>query len=171
MSTGLKAFLEAADYKIADTDSYHWHCYGDHAKVIDCEFGHASAYVVFNGKTQTVFEIAVVTDDDGPHSAYRWIAEGFRERYSKEAEVRNFDPNIYFDGRRWADTESFEDILEKVAAIRKGEEFDTRVVMSFDVDNETLELIEHAATIKGVTLEDFIVQAIQEVVDKETPIE
>lgn len=165
MTMPLKEFLEAADYKISEVQSYKWHCYGYDAQVINCYFGQASAYAVFCGKDQTVFEVTVVSGDER-NFAYRWIHPDFVTKYNTEAEVRNVDPKQCFGDVKWADTESFEDILTKVSAIRKGEEFDTRVVVSFDLDEDTIKLLERAAETMGTTVDDFIGCILKKVVDE-----
>ncbi len=99
------------------------------------------------------------------HYGYRWISPDVLVQYENEYEIRGLDFKECYDDVRWADTDCSTDILEKINAIRQGLPFDRRVVMYVEVDDDLYSTINHAANLLGVTVEDFMVMAIEEAIE------
>lgn len=64
--------------------------------------------------------------------------------------------------------EVMEDILEKLSAIAKHEPYDPRILISVDMSPEELEKITYAAMHAGMSVEDFIIKAVEEKIKKES---
>lgn len=170
----LRDWLEAVDYRITEGSEYYWRCYGPDAYQLtvalddDRDRNDRDRYAscVFDRKTLRVIE-ATVTDDD---RNYRWIQISHRDAHDDEARSRGFDPNIAYDAVRFIDLELGQDILEKTRAILRGESYDDRVQVEIDLTPAEQFRLMQLAHERDMTLNQFVEQLIQEVIDRETPL-
>jgi hypothetical protein len=152
----LKQFLECIEYKITDGYDYQWACFGPNARGVgwDSENTASSASVIFSSVDQTVFEI---TAWDGPNSReYRRINPDFLDAYKKESKSRKIKFRESIDGRKYIDLEVEEDVIEKVSAIVAGKDYDTRVMIPLDLDDETELLLYKQAHLADMSVNDFV---------------
>lgn len=161
----LKEFFETIEYKITDSDEFQWSCYGKNARVIDCadKSGYTdgwSASVVFDTDTQEVYEASVY--DYKNSRAYRLIHPDYVKAYEEEAKSRGVNGEQAWDDIEYTDLDVDSDWLEKAAAIVAGEEYDTSVVVSIDIDSDTLFKLMKAAHEENMTFNAYVERAIME---------
>lgn len=160
----LRKVNEALDHKISGGSEFQWQCW-DNARYLDYESEHSHASVIFNTETQEVY-VAEVNDKDDVHKPYRYMNPLYKDQYFNEAKERNVDPNQAWDNKYWYDLETQEDWLEKARAIMRGEEFDTRIDIPLNLDNDTLLKLAMEAHKRDVTLNKMVELVLQEVIDK-----
>ncbi len=148
--------MVAADYMICDGSDFLFKCWGDNTHIIDFSTDYGFSSVIFDKKTSEVYELTVSADIDGKPVAYRWLNPSYKDAYLEEEKLRGIDDSIAWDDVKWADTDTEEDILEKVRAILKNEDFCRKVVMTLDLDEETIKLCEDIAKRDGITIDDVI---------------
>ena len=162
----LESFLKAINYRISAGSEFLWKCFGPNARYLDSENDNFTTYAIFDHETQHVYEVAISSTYDG-EIAYRWIDLDFIEAYKEESKNRNIDWMRMSEETTWATTDCFDDIIDKVTKILAGEEYDTRVVVTLDLDEDVKELIERAASLEGITIDEFIEKALRAVIEKE----
>lgn len=155
---------EALDHKIVGGSEHQWKCW-DNARFLDYESDYAYASVVFNMRTQEVY-VAEVNDKDNKHKPYRWFNTDYKEDYLAEAKERNVNPNVAWDETTWCDLETREDWLEKAGAIMRGEDFDTRVEVPLDLDDDTMLRLFMLAHKKDITLNKLVEHILQDQIDR-----
>jgi len=83
----LLEFLDMVPTRIVGGDKYTWLCYGDNARYLDME---QNVELVFDEKTEEVYEIAIREDGDGNNSV--WRSQQHESAYLEEIrERRNLD--------------------------------------------------------------------------------
>ena len=102
----LKDFISAIDYQIGEGYEYLWNCYGDY-DVFGLDWGRddlsASAVIIYNTKTQEVYELSV-WDCLGETKPYRWVKPEYIKNHKKEAAERGFKFNIAIDRVKFIET-------------------------------------------------------------------
>lgn len=161
----LKDFFETTEYKITDSDEFQWSCYGSNARVIDSadKSGYTdgwSASAVFDTETQEVYEASVY--DYKNKRAYRLIHPDYVKAYEEEAKYRGVNGQQAWDDIEYIDLDVDSDWLEKAAAIVASEEYDTSVVVSIDIDADTLFKLMKAAHEENMTFNAYVERAIKE---------
>lgn len=161
----LSKALEALDYKIAGGSEHCWTCYGFDARYLDFESDYAHASIIFDTKNQTVY-CAEINGKENDHS-YRWLNPEYKQNYLDECKEKNVDPNNAWDNHAWADLETAEDWLTKASAITRGLDFDKRVVVPLDLDDDTLFLLFTEAHKRDVTLNEMVEIILQEAINRQ----
>ncbi len=163
----MKQFLTATDHEITDGSVYEWSSYGPRARFINCDNALASAHIVFDTVTQDVYEIGVQTTDG--QTNYRWMNPLYLDAYKAEAKKRGVEwnsPASIEENVRWMDTDTIEDICEKVHAIRNGIPYNPDVIMTLHLDREVICDMALMAHERGLTLNEFIVVALKYEIDR-----
>jgi len=165
----MKEWMELVDYKITEGGDYGWSCYGPNAYTLDSWNGvHGkggySFSIVFSTKTQKVYEVSVC--DYTNDRAYRMIAENKREKHSKEAKSRDVNLNEAWDDVDYTDLEVNDDFIQKCLAIKAGEDYDTRISVPLDLPDDLLLEAAMNAHRQGITLNDYINNALAELVEE-----
>ena len=155
---------EALDHKITGGSEYGWQCWPN-ARWLDYESDYAHASVVFNSETQEIYT-AEVNDKADKYKPYRWLNPTYKEDMYREARKRRIEANRAWDNVMWTDLEVQEDWLDKARAIMRGEEFDERIEVPLDLDNDTLMQLFMMAHERDVTLNKMVEIILQEVVDR-----
>jgi len=158
----IKDFLEAIDYKITGGSEFGWSCFGPNARWLDCHPGNnaSNCSIVFDSVTQIVYLAEV--DDYRKNNSYRLIHPDFKDAHTAEAESRNVRVNQAYDDVDYIILESDADYLEKTKAIMNGENYDDRVIIELDLDQDdqyNLMLLAHQA---DMTFNDFLAQVLHE---------
>jgi len=93
----LHEIMIAASSRVCGGTEYQWQCYGPDARYIDfCDTdGLEYCSVVFDTKTQTVYELAVVIP--GHDQAFIWRHPDFETAYQSECRTRSIEPNTAWD--------------------------------------------------------------------------
>jgi predicted HicB family RNase H-like nuclease len=160
----LRHFMEAIDYQVNDGSKYMWTCYGPDARTMEYwneqhDKG-VSVTAVFDSKTQIVYEMEAW--DYEQHRYYRWIHPGYIDAMKAECMSRGIDFTNAFDDESFIDLDVAEDILEKSAAMVAGEEYDTRVIMKFEIDEDLLFSAMQFAHEADITLNQYIENILSE---------
>jgi hypothetical protein len=165
----MKEWMELVDYKITEGSDYLWHCYGPNAYRIDSwngvhgKGGHSFS-IVFSTKTQKVYEVSAY--DYTNDRAYRMINPKNVEKHRKEAETHGVDMNEAWDDVSYVDLEVDDDFIQKSLAIKAGEDYDTRISVPLDLPDDLLLEAAMNAHRQGITLNDYINNALAELVEE-----
>lgn len=154
----LKTYLEIVDYRITEGCEYTWSCYGSDAHTLTAWNGlHIkggwSTNIVFDTKTQTVYEVEVC--DYSNNRAYRLINPEFVLAHKKEAKDRDLDFSEAWDDVKYTDLETVEDWIEKAQAIVAGKDYDTRVQVPLDLPDDVMFQMMKMAHERDLTLNEF----------------
>lgn len=154
---------EALDHKICGGSEHQWNCWPN-ARFLDYETDYAYASVVFNTATQEVY-VAEVNDKDNSVKPYRWLNPFYKQAFVDESNSRGLNHIHAWDGTNWYDLETSEDWLEKARAIMRGEEFDTRVEVPLDLDDDTLFKLFMMAHERDVTLNEMVEIVLEQAIN------
>lgn len=154
----------ALDHKITSGSEYGWQCYGPNARYMDYESDFANVSVIFDTTNQTVYsaEVSVKreawSEDSRP---YRWLNPVFKDAMYAEALSRKVDPNQAWDNVEWIDLEVEEDFLEKAVAIFNGDEWDTRISVPLDLEDDLILQLAMEAHKRDITLNKMVEIVLQ----------
>ena len=165
----MKEWMELVDYKITEGDSYGWSCYGPNSYQLSSWNGvHGrggySFNIVFSTKSHKVYEVSVC--DYTNDRAYRMINPNNVEKHRKEAKSRDVSMNEAWDDVDYVDLEVDDDFIQKCLAIKAGEDYDTRISVPLDLPDDLLLEAAMNAHRQGITLNDYINNALMELVEE-----
>lgn len=154
----LKDFMEAVSYRITEGSDYGWQCFGPNARYLDCQGSEVnqdySVSCVFDSKDQTVYSVEAW--DYRNNREYRWIHPDFQEAFNKEAKQRELDPKESFDGNKYIEIEVVGDILGKTRAIVNGEEYDDRIQIEIELEDDIMLQCMLAAHKRDITFNQLV---------------
>lgn len=160
MKTIFQEFIEANNFEISGGSEYQWHCFGDNARYLDFDSENEfSISCVFDSVDQTVYVIEAW--DYINNREYRWINPDFIDAYKQEGEKNNVDFKQSFDNNKFIDLEVVEDMFAKIRGIRSGEDYDTRVQVPLDLDDDTLFKLMKMAHEQDVTLNHMVEEVLK----------
>ena len=161
----LTNFLKAIDYNITETSEYSWGCYGDGIRSMDSyNLGLNECSAIFTKNGGTIRELTLHDYDN--NRSYRWTDPQFEQARKDEALSFGVDDNLAYDKLEFIELEMIEDMLEKMTAVTRGEEYDTRIMIPLDItDKEFLE-VARAAHALDITINAFFTMAIEEAIRK-----
>jgi hypothetical protein len=160
----LKQINEALGHTVTEGSDYQWNSFPD-ARILDYASEYATASVVFNTKTQEVYEASVDFRYNSDHRPYRWINQTYKDSYIAEFESRGLDPKIAWDDVRYIDLDIADDFIEKANCIFDGVVPDPRILVELDLDDATLLQIAKEAHKRDITLNQMIQHILQIFVD------
>jgi len=169
MTITLKDFMECTQYKITEGSTYGWACYGSDAYNMDFwnqkhDDTGCSISIIFDTKTQVVYEMQAW--DYANHREYRWIHPDYLEAHRAEADLRGVDFEASLDDSKFIDLDVEEDILKKATAIAAGKEYDTRITITLNLDDETKLLLMTQAHEADMTLNHYVEHILREAIAK-----
>lgn len=159
---------EAMDHKITEGSEFQWSCWAN-ARYLDYESEFAHVSVIYNTTTQEIYQadVSLKTDawaqDERP---YRWTNPLYKDAYLAEAKQRNIDPDDAWDNVKWIELEVAEDFLEKATAIFNGDEWDTRIQVPLDLDDDLILNLAMEAHKRDITLNKMVEIVLQEAIAK-----
>jgi hypothetical protein len=157
-----RQWMESVNYRITEGSEYCWSCYGVNAYCLDSWDGDhngASASIVFDTKTQEVYESSVY--DYSKNRAYRWINPVYKLAHKAEADSREVDFKTAWDNIDYTDLEVEEDFLQKLEAIMNYEDYDTRVQVPIEFDDDELLVLMKLAHERDITFNQFVEEALR----------
>lgn len=163
----LKDFMEAVNYRITEGSEFCWSCFGPNAYRLDSWNGDQDGYtisIVFDTVTQSVY--CVEAWDYLNNRAYRWMNPVNKEAHDTEAINRNIDPKNAWDEVNFVDLEVEADFWEKTRAIVAGEEYDTRVQVEVEFDDEVLFGVMKMAHDRDITFNQLVEEVLRTEVDR-----
>lgn len=157
---------EALGHRITGGSEYHWQCYGPDVRFLDFESEHAHASVLFDTRTQEVYEVTISSKNDSIRP-YRWLNPETKQDYLAECKARNIDPQCAWDNINYVDLETEEDFLDKAEAIINGESFDTRVQVPIELDDSELFHLMKMAHERDITFNKLVEEILWSVINAE----
>jgi hypothetical protein len=168
----MKEWMELVDYKITEGSDFCWNCYGNDAYMLDSWNGEQDGYsftVIFDTKTQVVYEVQA--HDYVHQRAYRMVNEDFRKKLKKEARKRDVDKDMAWDDVDYVDLEVDDDFIQKCLSIKAGEDYDTRVVVPLELEDDMLFNLMKMAHEHDVTLNQMVEVVLRQVIDQHAGVE
>ena len=163
----LKEWMELVDYKITEGSKYCWECYGPNAYTLDSWNGDHegnSFGIIFDTKDQTVYEVQA--HDYLHNRAYRVVNEDFAKKMKKESKRRDIDKNQAWDDVNYVDLDVDDDFFQKALYIRAGEDYDTRLQLPLDLDQDMLFELMKQAHEQDITLNQLVEHIIRDAIDQ-----
>jgi hypothetical protein len=163
----VKEFMETVQHRITEGGDYGWQCYGPNAYRLDSwsgdQDGH-SVSIVFDTHTQAVYEVSAY--DYQAQRAYRLINPDYRAAFDREAVYRGVEANEAWDEVNYVDLEADDDFIQKAQAIVAGEDYDTRVEVPLELDEDTLFGLMKMAHEQDITLNTLVENIIRAEIDR-----
>jgi len=159
---------EKLNHKIVSGSDYTWNCYPN-ARYMEYESEYAHVSVIFSTVNQEVYEAEVsVKRDAWPKDSrpYRWLNPDSKDFMIAEAEQRSIDWQQAWDDVKWIDLDVEQDFFEKAVAIFNGEEFDTRIQVPVDLDDDVMLKLCMEAHKRDITLNKMVEEILQKMIDK-----
>lgn len=163
----LKEWMELVDYRITEGSEYGWHCFGSDAYSLSSWNGDHEGYsfnIVFDTKTQEVYTVEVC--DYKNQRAYRIINPNYKEEHDTEGDDRGILGNEAWDNVNFIDLEEDDDFIQKGLAIREGEDYDTRVSVPLDLDDDILFSLMKEAHEKDITLNELMEEVLRNAIER-----
>lgn len=164
----LKQWMETVGYRITEGSDYGWQCYGPNAHMLDSWNGSQDGHsftIVFDTKTQVVYEVQA--HDYVHNRAYRIINPDYAKANKKEAKQRGVSRKEAWDDVNYVDLETDEDWLAKAQAIFANEDYDTRVSVPLDIEDDLVFEMMKQAHERDITLNQYVELILKKVIDKE----
>jgi hypothetical protein len=158
---------EAMNHKITGGSEYQWQCFPD-ARFLDYESEYAHVSILYSTVDQTVYQADTSIKRDmwsKDEKPYRWTNPLFKDTYLNEAKERNIDPDQAWDDVKWVELEVAEDFLEKAQAMFNGDEWDSRIQVPLDLDNDLLLQLAMEAHKRDITLNKMVEIVLQQAID------
>jgi hypothetical protein len=159
----LKEWMEVVDYRITEGSNFMWDCYGPDSYSLDSWNGDQDGHsftVIFDTKTQVVYEVQ--SHDYRNQRAYRLVNPDFKLERNAESSDRNVSLNQAWDEVDYIDLEADDDWIQKALAIAAGEDYDTRVSIPIDLDDDILLKLMKMAHERDLTFNEFIEGVLRE---------
>lgn len=159
---------EALNHQITGGSEYGWHCFPD-ARFLDYESEYAHVSILYSTTDQTVYQADTSIKRDmwsKDEKPYRWTNPLFKDAYLNEAKERNVDPDHAWDDVKWVDLEVDEDFLEKAHAMFNGDEWDDRIQVPIDLDDDLILQLAMEAHKRDITLNKMVEIILLEVINR-----
>ena len=153
----MKEWMELVGYRITEGSDYMWQCYGSNAYALDSWNGEQDGHsftVIFDTRDQTVYEVQA--HDYVHNRAYRMINPDFQKKYKKEAKHRDIDKNNAWDDVNYIDLEVDDDFIQKCLAIQAGEDYDTKVSVPLELEDDKMFELMRMAHEQDITLNQLV---------------
>lgn len=159
---------QSFNHKIVSGSEYQWQCFPD-ARFLDYESDYAHVTVLYSTVTQEIYQAdaSVKRDMWSEDSApYRWTNPLFNEAYLTEAKERNIDPDEAWDDVKWISLDVEEDFLEKATAMFNGEEWDTRISVPLDLEDDLILSLSMEAHKRDITLNKMVEIILTDMIER-----
>ena len=159
----LKEWMEVVEYRVTEGSTFCWQCYGDNAYALDSWNGEQEGHsftIIFDTKTQVVYEVQ--SHDYRSQRAYRLVNPNFSAGREVESANRGISLTQAWDEVDYVDLEADDDWIQKAIAIAAGEDYDTRVTIPLDLDDDILLQLMKMAHERDLTFNEFIEGVLRE---------
>lgn len=163
----IKDFMESVNYRITEGSEYCWSCFGPYAYRLDSWNGENDGYTIsllFDTQSQEVYQAEAW--DYARDRYYRWQNPQYIDAHVQEARLRNIDPNEAYDGHKFIDLEVTSDFLDKARSIVQGLDYDTRVEVPLELDDDLLFWAMKAAHEQDITFNQFMEELLKTKLDE-----
>ena len=152
----LKEFMELVDFKITEGSDYHVNVPGLY--LLSSWNGEQAGYS---------FDIAFHPADN--QRVYLVEANDMKNNRAYRLKDPALDiDNVAWDGVEYTDLEVDDDFIQKCLAIKSGEEYDTRVSVPLELEDDLMFELMKKAHERDITLNQMVEEVLREVIDKET---
>ena len=168
----MKEWMELVGYRITEGSAYGWQCYGPDAYALDSWNGDHDGHsftVIFDTKDQTVYEVQA--HDYVHNRAYRMVNPDFAKKMKKEAKRRDVNKDEAWEDVNYVDLDVDDDFIQKCLAIREGEDYDTRVSVPLELEDDQLFDLMKMAHEQDLTLNQLVENILRQVVENHTIVE
>lgn len=159
----LKEWMEVVDYRVTEGSNYLWDCYGPNSYSLDSWSGNQDGHsfsIIFDTKTQVVYEVQ--SHDYKNNRAYRLCNPDTYISMEIEAGNRGINKQEAWEDVNYIDLESDDDWIQKALAIAAGEDYDTRVSIPLDLDDDVLLKLMKMAHERDLTFNEFVEGVLRE---------
>lgn len=163
----MKEWMELVGYRITEGSAYSWQCYGSDAYSLDSWNGDHDGHsftVIFDTGDQTVYEVQA--HDYVHNRAYRMINDDFQKKNRKEAKRRDVNKDQAWDDVDYVDLEIDDDFIQKCLAIQAGEDYDTKVTVPLDLEDDQVFELMRMAHEQDITLNQLVENLLRDVIDR-----
>jgi len=162
----LRAINDITQHHIVSGCEYLWSCYPD-SHTLDYENEFASLSVVFNKKTQEIYEanICVETGPLKDARPYRWLNPEYKDAFFKECKKRGIKKSIAWDDIKYIDLDVEEDFLEKAQAMFEGKPFDSRIKVPLELEDDVMLQLCMEAHKRDITLNQMVEEILRAVIE------
>ena len=168
----LKEFMDLIDYKITEGSKYQWDCFGTNAYTLESWDGDSDGHsfsILFDTQTQVVYQVEA--HDYKNNRAYRIVNTDFSAAYSAECLERGVNEKQATEDVNFVDLDTVDDFIQKGLAIRAGEDYDTRVEIQLDLDDDTVVQLMKMAHERDITFNQMVEEILREVIDSGIGVE
>jgi len=165
----LQEWMEVVDYRITEGSEFTWTCFGENSYTLSSwnqeHDGHSFA-ITFDTRTQEVY---MVESCDYKHNrAYRIINPDWLDKYREYAsdEIGEDAKDQAWDDVNYVDLEEDDDWIQKALAIKAGEDYDTRVSVPLELDEDELFELMKIAHEKDITLNQLVEEILRKQITK-----
>ena len=164
----LKEFMDLIDYKITEGSKYQWDCFGTNAYTLESWDGDSDGHgfsILFDTQTQVVYQVEAY--DCKHNRAYRMVNADFSAAYTAECLHRGVNEKEAKLGFvDFVDLDGVDDFIQKGRAIRAGEDYDTRVEIQLDLDDDIVVQLMKMAHERDITFNQLVELKLQQALDK-----
>ena len=151
----LKEFMELVDFKITEGSDYHVNVPGLY--LLSSWNGEQAGYS---------FDIAFHPADN--QRVYLVEANDMKNNRAYRLKDPALDiDNVAWDGVEYTDLEVDDDFIQKCLAIKSGEEYDTRVSVPLELEDDLMFELMKKAHERDITLNQMVQEILREVIDQE----
>ena len=151
----LKEFMELVDFKITEGSDYHVNVPG--------------LYLLssWNGE-QAGYSFDIAFDPADNQRVYLVEANDMKNNRAYRLKDPALDiDNVAWDGVEYTDLEVDDDFIQKCLAIKSGEEYDTRVSVPLELEDDLMFELMKKAHERDITLNQMVEEILREVIDQE----
>lgn len=165
----LKEVNEALAHTITGGSEYQWNCFPN-ARYLDYESDYAHIGVLYSTVTQEIYQADASIKSDmwsTDERPYRWTNPAFKDAYVNEAKERNVDPDQAWDDVKWIDLEVSEDWLEKAICMFNGDEWDSRIQVPIELEDDLMLQLALEAHKRDITLNKMVEIVLEEAIKRQ----
>jgi hypothetical protein len=156
----IKEINEILDHRIVEGSEYCWSCYPN-GRFLDYSSEHAQVSVVFSPENQRVYQAEIWPSEQSQLPIYRWIDPEFLPQYKAECKARGKEFDVALDAIKFIDLEVEVDFLEKARAIFNNKEFDPRILVQLDLEDDVILQLAMEAHKRDITINQMVDQILR----------
>lgn len=151
----IASWLNVINYRVTTGSKWEWNCFGNNAHFMSHfrEGTSNSVDITFDTETKVVYILEAVDEESG--YAYRYFNPQFRQQYLDEEKLRG-GPDV-----KWTELEVLSDWYQKASAIVNGREYDKRIQVEIDIEDDVFLHLAKEAHKRDITINEMIAITIE----------
>lgn len=149
----LEHWLKATGHRVTEGSEYLWTCFENPYELAIDNADYYSS-VIYNRDTCEVYTVCVSDNDRNNH--YIWFHPDHRSKYIDYAARREINAFEAFDDVEYHELTDELDMLEKIRAITHNEDYDTRVQISVNLDDDVINWLYQEAHRQDITVNQLV---------------